>query len=179
MGGVSPETCWSSYKYEINFDTLLPLVGFFMWIVLWCTNPRTSGNIRGISEQWECWKRMNTRFCSVVASFTTNPKVEQNYFRSNRKDDLFILQRINCVIWKELWWVHGLPRTRKLITLFRKKEINRQRGICRVGLVLVPCTPSILSIGNMLYRVFLCSPSIYQFTTSPSKPLIPSMKLVD
>jgi len=28
MGGVSPETCWGSYKYEINFDTLLDLVGF-------------------------------------------------------------------------------------------------------------------------------------------------------
>jgi len=30
MGGVSPETCWASYKYGIkNFDTLLYLVGFF------------------------------------------------------------------------------------------------------------------------------------------------------
>jgi len=30
MGGVSPETCWASYKYGIiNFDTLLHLVGFF------------------------------------------------------------------------------------------------------------------------------------------------------
>jgi len=28
MGGVSPETCWALYKYEINFDTLLHLVGF-------------------------------------------------------------------------------------------------------------------------------------------------------
>ena len=34
--GVSPETCWASYKYGIiNFDTLLRLVGFFCmnWIV--------------------------------------------------------------------------------------------------------------------------------------------------
>jgi len=31
--GLSPETCWASYKYGIiNFDTLLHLVGFF------CTN---------------------------------------------------------------------------------------------------------------------------------------------
>ena len=31
MGGVSPETCWASYKYGIiNFDTLLHLVGFFL-----------------------------------------------------------------------------------------------------------------------------------------------------
>ena len=43
MGGVSPETCWASYKYGIiNFDTLLHLVGFSLWIVLWCTDPRTS-----------------------------------------------------------------------------------------------------------------------------------------
>ena len=28
MGGVSSETCWASYKYEINFDTLLHIVGF-------------------------------------------------------------------------------------------------------------------------------------------------------
>jgi hypothetical protein len=30
MGGVSPETCWASYKYGIiKFDTLLHLVEFF------------------------------------------------------------------------------------------------------------------------------------------------------
>ena len=30
MGGVSPETCWASYKHGIiNFDTLLHLVGYF------------------------------------------------------------------------------------------------------------------------------------------------------
>ena len=30
MGGVSPETCWGSYKHVIiKFDTLLHLVGFF------------------------------------------------------------------------------------------------------------------------------------------------------
>jgi len=28
-----PETCWASYKYEINFDTLLHLVEFFIWTV--------------------------------------------------------------------------------------------------------------------------------------------------
>jgi hypothetical protein len=42
MGGVSSETCWASYKYEIKFDTLLHLVGFFIWIILWCMDPRTS-----------------------------------------------------------------------------------------------------------------------------------------
>jgi hypothetical protein len=32
MGGVSPETCWASYKYEIiKFYALLHLVGFFLY----------------------------------------------------------------------------------------------------------------------------------------------------
>ena len=33
MGGVSPDTCWASYEYEIkkNFDALLYLVGFSLW----------------------------------------------------------------------------------------------------------------------------------------------------
>ena len=34
MSGESPETCWASYKYEINFDTLLHLVRFFIWIAV-------------------------------------------------------------------------------------------------------------------------------------------------
>jgi hypothetical protein len=43
MDGVSPETCWALYKYGIiNFDTLLHLVGFSLWIILWCKDPRTS-----------------------------------------------------------------------------------------------------------------------------------------
>ena len=33
MVGLSPETWWASYKYEINFDALLHLVGFFIWII--------------------------------------------------------------------------------------------------------------------------------------------------
>jgi hypothetical protein len=45
LGGVSPETCWASFKtrnYK-NFVTLLHLVGFFtVRIVLWCTDPRSS-----------------------------------------------------------------------------------------------------------------------------------------
>jgi len=46
MGGVSPEKCWALYKYGIiNFDTMLHLVGFSLWILLWCTDPRTSNII--------------------------------------------------------------------------------------------------------------------------------------
>jgi hypothetical protein len=33
MGGVSPETCWASHKHRIiNFDALLHLVEFCLWI---------------------------------------------------------------------------------------------------------------------------------------------------
>jgi hypothetical protein len=43
MGGVSLETCWASYKYGIiNFDTLLILLTISVWIILWCTDPKTS-----------------------------------------------------------------------------------------------------------------------------------------
>jgi len=44
MGGVSPETCWASYKYAI-IKILIHcciLLYFSLWIVLWCTDPRTS-----------------------------------------------------------------------------------------------------------------------------------------
>ena len=38
-----PKHVWASCKYGIiNFDTMLHLVGFFIWIELWCTDPRTS-----------------------------------------------------------------------------------------------------------------------------------------
>jgi len=40
MGGVSPETCWASYKYEIKFCTLWYLVGFSIRIILWCMDPQ-------------------------------------------------------------------------------------------------------------------------------------------
>ena len=46
IGGVSPETCWASYKYGIiNFDTLLHLVGFFR---VNCTTMHGSTNIKHI-----------------------------------------------------------------------------------------------------------------------------------
>jgi hypothetical protein len=44
MGGVSPETCWASYKCGIiNSDTLLHLVGFFY---MNCTVMHGSTNIK-------------------------------------------------------------------------------------------------------------------------------------
>jgi hypothetical protein len=55
MGGVSPETCWASYKYGIIkiFIHFCILLDFSLWIVLWCTDRRTS------CRQW-CNKQ-NTR----------------------------------------------------------------------------------------------------------------------
>jgi hypothetical protein len=41
MDGVSPETCLALCKYGIiNVNTLMHLVGFYLWIVLWRTDPR-------------------------------------------------------------------------------------------------------------------------------------------
>ena len=43
MGGLSPETCWASYKYGI-IKMLIHcciLLEFSLWILLWCTDPRT------------------------------------------------------------------------------------------------------------------------------------------
>jgi hypothetical protein len=40
---VSPEACCASYKYEINFDTLLYLVGFSLWIGKWSLAEELSG----------------------------------------------------------------------------------------------------------------------------------------
>jgi len=44
MGGVSPETCWVSYKYgTIKFWYIVACCWISsLWIVLWCTDPRTS-----------------------------------------------------------------------------------------------------------------------------------------
>jgi hypothetical protein len=42
MGGVSPETCWTSYKYgtiKVWYNVAFCWI-FSLWIVLWCTDPR-------------------------------------------------------------------------------------------------------------------------------------------
>jgi len=47
MSGVSPETCWASYKYGI-IKILIHcciLLDFSLWIVLRCTDPRASSYV--------------------------------------------------------------------------------------------------------------------------------------
>jgi len=46
MGGVSPETCWASYKYGITkfWHIVASCWIFSLWTVLWCTDPRTSSS---------------------------------------------------------------------------------------------------------------------------------------
>jgi hypothetical protein len=69
MGGVSPETCWASYKYEIIILVhCCILLDFSLWIILWCTDPRTSrfltrtlGEV-SLSYLWQlscvvCWQQ--------------------------------------------------------------------------------------------------------------------------
>jgi len=50
-GGVSPETCWALYKYGIIKIFLLCciLLDFSLRILLWCTDPRTSGFVSVLS----------------------------------------------------------------------------------------------------------------------------------
>ena len=76
LGGVSPETCWASYKYAINFDTLLHLVGFFIWIILWCTDPWTS-------DFHNCTPVCRRLVCSLLISWCTRWKTWIFEFTSN------------------------------------------------------------------------------------------------
>jgi len=65
MGGVSPKTCWASYKYGIiKFDTLLHLVGFFF---MNCTMMHGSTNIKG--EKKVCF----TLHCNMNDSHSKTP----------------------------------------------------------------------------------------------------------
>ena len=58
MGVVSPEICWASYKYEIIkfWYVVASCWIFFLWIVLWCTDPRTSSLRRPQSEHVQSWQ---------------------------------------------------------------------------------------------------------------------------
>jgi hypothetical protein len=56
MGGMSPETCWASFKIRNNknFDTLLHLIGFFTvrtWFKLAIINPLVSVKFLPIFSQ--------------------------------------------------------------------------------------------------------------------------------
>jgi hypothetical protein len=47
IGVETPETCWATYKRQVgNFVKLIHLVGWFIWIVWWCTDLPTSNNLR-------------------------------------------------------------------------------------------------------------------------------------
>ena len=52
MGGVSSETCWASYKCGIIkfWYTVASCLDFSLWIVLWCTDPRTSTQTQFLCE---------------------------------------------------------------------------------------------------------------------------------
>ena len=79
MGGVSPETCWALYKYEINFDKLLHLVGFSIWIILWCTDPRTSNGLHHPNVKL----RMRVqRHCNIFIETCVNSKDNYSLFGS-------------------------------------------------------------------------------------------------
>ena len=68
MGGVSPETCWASYKYEI-IKILIHcciLLDFSLQIVLWCTDPRTSSSNNTFTLYTLCIQRINTDNTTLI-----------------------------------------------------------------------------------------------------------------
>jgi hypothetical protein len=67
IGGVSPEKCWASYKYEIiKFDTLLHLVGFFF---MNCTMMHGSTNVMaGNTPQAQPLALALNKFCTALSN---------------------------------------------------------------------------------------------------------------
>ena len=58
MDGEAPETCWATHKRQvINLWSFLHLVGWFIWIVCWCMDLRTS-------------KKYNNKFCTPPFQYT-------------------------------------------------------------------------------------------------------------
>jgi hypothetical protein len=75
MGGVSPETCWATFKYGIiNFHTLLHLVRFF------CMNYK---HVLG----WQCCIHYGDFGKLLIATFRNRKR--NTYFVWNQKHCLF------------------------------------------------------------------------------------------
>jgi len=66
MGVRTPETCWAVNKHQvINWIKLLHLVGWFIWIVWWCTDLQTLKILKvifvktcfykGKAIPWQAW----------------------------------------------------------------------------------------------------------------------------
>jgi len=54
MGGVSPETCWATYNYEINFDTQFHLVGFFLYELYYDARIHETSNLQpNVIQIWQ------------------------------------------------------------------------------------------------------------------------------
>ena len=74
MGGVSPETRWASYKYGIIkfWYVVASCWIFFLWNVLWCTDPRTSS-----FQMFLCYLHASLALMSIYCTRKLN--VEQKY----------------------------------------------------------------------------------------------------
>jgi hypothetical protein len=79
VAGQCPATTTSLYKHGIiNFGTLLHPVGYSVWIILWCTDPRTSSVqthilllnefyiVLNLSECVWCWSQFSDGRCYSV-----------------------------------------------------------------------------------------------------------------
>jgi len=77
MGGVSPETCWASYKYGlIKIWYTVASCWIFLWIALWCMDPRISK----LCEQHSCSRQLCTlcRLCLCNCEWETYLPLEHD-----------------------------------------------------------------------------------------------------
>jgi len=103
MGGVSPETCWASYKYGIiNFDTVASCWIFpYEWITWYATN----------KLQWKnCLTHLHHTTTSVSlqnvtyshANFIENPILNKNVYGNYKPVFLFLL--LQCTVYNSSCW---------------------------------------------------------------------------
>jgi hypothetical protein len=109
IGGVSPETCWASYKYGINnFDTFLHFVGIFsLWNVLWCTDPRTSS------------------YCYEMYHYSC-----QIYIGPSLYHNMFPQSIFTCICLRRRLFRVTLEISRGVINLAYRDIVTLQRGHC-------------------------------------------------
>ena len=110
MGGVSPETCWASYKYGIiKFWYIVASCWIFsLWIVLWCMDTLTSSWKQSFVYTMVIWQTTNgtqdtkgmesLTYCKAVQSQIYGhiwPAMSQNMGQKN-----LVIKPINTLYWE-------------------------------------------------------------------------------
>ena len=138
MGGVSPETCWASYKHGIiNFDTLLHLVGYF------CMNYTMMQGFTNIME-----------FCVWLINFIAF-RLPESFIRLCKPIDITVsVQCFNCN--KTTFYSQLRDSAEIIIIIIIKSKVLRKRRIvqfffCTGTLVLKYCTQSKTNLSRNYY----------------------------